>query len=135
MSFQWPNGFTPVPHEDWVATQLEELAQKYDTVEEHGWYDNLNPSVDDLLTQSGSNILVLDYSGGTGILTRRLLAQPNTEHFGVLIVDSSPKFLRLALEKSKTDSRVAYRLIRFLRSEKRLETLAEVVDQSILNVH
>jgi SAM-dependent methyltransferase len=131
MSFQWPNGFTPVPHEAWVATQLEELAQKYDTVEEHGWYDNLNPSVDDLLAQSGSNILVLDYSGGTGILARRLLAKPNTERFGVLIVDSSPKFLRLALEKSKMDSRVGYRLIRFLKSERRLETLTEVVDQTI----
>ena len=131
MSFQWPNGFDPIPHETWAGAQLEELAQKYDTVEEHGWYDNLNPSVDDLLAHQGPNVLVLDYSGGTGILTRRLLARPNTERFGVLIVDSSPKFLRLALEKSKGDPRVAYRLIRYLKSEKRLESLLEVVDSPI----
>ena len=131
MSFQWPNGFAPVPQESWAMAQLEELAQKYDTVEEHGWYDNLNPSVDELLTQQGSEVLVLDYSGGTGILTRRLLAQPDTDRFGVLIVDSSPKFLRLALEKSKDDPRVGYRLIRFIRAQKRLETLREVVDPEI----
>ena len=131
MGFQWPDGFDQIPSEEWAASQLEELAQKYDTVEEHGWYDNLNPSVDDILTHHGSNTLLLDYSGGTGILTRRLLAQPGTDEFGVLIVDSSPKFLRLALEKSREDPRVAYRLIRFLRSEKRLESLAEVVDQSV----
>ena len=131
MTFQWPDGFSPIPPEEWARAQLEELAQKYDTVEEHGWYDNLNPSVDEILTHQDSDTLVLDYSGGTGILTRRLLARPNTERFGVLIVDSSPKFLRLALEKSKDDQRVAYRLIRFLKSEKRPESLAEVVDESI----
>ena len=133
MTFQWPNEFNPVPDETWTATQLEELAQKYDTVEEHGWYDNLNPSVDEILDNQGSNALILDYSGGTGILTRRLLAREHTENYGVLIVDSSPKFLRLALEKSKGDPRVAYRLIRYLKSEKRLESLAEVIDQSIWN--
>lgn len=131
MTFQWPDDFSPVPQEAWAEAQLEELAQKYDTVEEHGWYDNLNPSVDDLLSHPGSDTLVLDYSGGTGILTRRLLARPNTERFGVLIVDSSPKFLRLALEKSKADPRVGYRLIHYLKSERRLQSLSEVVDQSI----
>ena len=37
------------PEEAWAEAELEELARKYDTVEEHGWYDNLNPSVDDIL--------------------------------------------------------------------------------------
>lgn len=131
MAFEWPNGFAPIPDEEWANSQLEELARKYDTVEEHGWYDNLNPSVDQILEGQGSNSLLLDYSGGTGILTRRLLARPEADSMGVLIVDSSPKFLRLALEKSKGDPRVAYRLINFIRAEKRLETLREVVDGSV----
>ncbi len=131
MGFAWPESFTPIPEEDWALAQLEELARKYDTVEEHGWYDNLNPSVDQILAHHGKGDLLLDYSGGTGILTRRLLARPEALDMGVLIVDSSPKFLRLALEKSRHDPRVAYRLIRFIREEKRLQSLNEVVDESI----
>jgi len=131
MTFQWPDGFLPVPKEPWAEAQLEELARKYDTVEEHGWYDNLNPSVDDILASQGKGALLLDYSGGTGILTRRLLARPEAEGMGVLIVDSSPKFLRLALERSKHDPRVGYRLIRFLKDERRLQRLEEVVDKAL----
>jgi len=131
MNFKWPSDFKPVPEEGWAAAQLEELARKYDTVEEHGWYDNLNPSVEEIISNQGQQTLLLDYSGGTGILTRRLLARPESEGFGVLIVDSSPKFLRLALEKSKGDGRVGYRLIRYLKEEKRLQSLREVVDESI----
>lgn len=131
MDFQWPNGFSPIPQEAWAEAELEELARKYDTVEEHGWYDNLNPSVDDILANQGKGTLLLDYSGGTGILTRRLLARPEAEGMGVLIVDSSPKFLRLALERSRHDQRVGYRLIRYLKEERRLQRLDEVVDKSI----
>jgi SAM-dependent methyltransferase len=131
MSFEWPSGFAPIPDEEWALAQLEELARKYDTVEEHGWYDNLNPSVEQILANHGAGDLLLDYSGGTGILTRRLLARKAAADMGVVIVDSSPKFLRLALEKSKDDPRVAYRLIRFIREEKRLQSLDEVVDRSI----
>jgi len=131
MAFQWPDGFLPVPKEPWAEAQLEELARKYDTVEEHGWYDNLNPSVDEILADQGAGSLLLDYSGGTGILTRRLLARPEAEGMGVLIVDSSPKFLRLALERSHHDPRVGYRLIQFIKSERRLQRLDEVVDKSV----
>jgi SAM-dependent methyltransferase len=131
MPFDWPEGFTPIPEEDWAQAQLEELARKYDTVEEHGWYDNLNPSVDQILAHHGDGDLLLDYSGGTGILTRRLLERPRAQNMGMLIVDSSPKFLRLALEKSRNDPRVAYRILRFIREEKRLQSLQEVLDPSI----
>ena len=30
----------------WTDIPLEDLAMKYDTVEEHGWYGNLNPLAD-----------------------------------------------------------------------------------------
>ena len=45
----WPKDFMRIPDEDWTKTALEELAMKYDTVEEHGWYDNLEPTVEELL--------------------------------------------------------------------------------------
>ncbi|MBR57055.1 MAG: hypothetical protein CMH54_03255 [Myxococcales bacterium] len=134
MSYEWPQGFVQIPAEDWVDLPLERLAMKYDTVEEHGWYDNLNPSVQQILEYHGAGDLLLDYSGGTGILTKRLYEAAGDRAPGVLIVDSSPKFLRLALEKFRDDPRVGYRLIRYLREERRLQRLDEVLGGGIQRV-
>ncbi len=134
MSYEWPQGFVRIPEEDWVELPLERLAMKYDTVEEHGWYDNLNPSVQQILQYHGEGDLLLDYSGGTGILTKRLYEAAGDQGPGVLIVDSSPKFLRLALEKFRDDPRVGYRLIRYLREERRLQRLDEVLAGGIQEV-
>ena len=125
---QWPTGFQLVPDEAWAQQALEELAMKYDTVEEHGWYDNLDSTVEQLIHNYNSESVILDYSGGTGILTDRLMRAATGNAPNVLIVDSSPKFLRLALEKLKDNPKVAYRLIRYLRSKKRLQSLKEVID-------
>ena len=127
----WSTGFQRIPTEDWAKQPLEELAMKYDTVEEHGWYDNLDATVMQVCKLCDSNSIVLDYSGGTGILTDRIMRQAGTDAPNVLIVDSSPKFLRLALEKLQRNPKVAYRLIRYIREEKRLQSLAEVVDQEL----
>jgi SAM-dependent methyltransferase len=51
---------------------------------------------------------------------------------GWLLVDASAKFLRVAIEKYRTDPRVAARLLRFFKDEKRLETLDEVLGESML---
>ena len=51
--------------------------------------------------------VLVDYSGGTGILARRLLDRIGERETGIVIVDASPKFLRLALEKLGDDPRVA----------------------------
>ena len=125
----WPKDITRVPDEEWTKTQLEELAMKYDTVEEHGWYDNLIHTTDTLLKNHHDNDLIIDYSGGTGILADRLFrksaAAPN-----ILIIDSSPKFLRLALEKNKDNPKVGFRLIRYMREQKRLQFLEEVLHKN-----
>jgi hypothetical protein len=55
--------------------------------------------------------LLVDYSSGTGILTRRLLDRIGHEA-GILNVDASPKFLRVALKTFRDDERVAFRLLR-----------------------
>ena len=51
---------------------------------------------------------------------------------GVVIVDSSPKFLRVALEKFRDDPLVAFRLLRYRKDEKRLERLDEALGAPLL---
>ena len=129
----WPDGFVRVPTAEWVDAPPEELAQKYDSVREHGWYRNLDPTVATLAARLRDGDLLLDYSGGTGILADRLLAEIGDREIGILLVDASPKFLRVALEKLGHDERVAFRLIEFLRAEKRLQTLQEVLEPPLLD--
>ena len=128
----WPEKFPRVPDEEWVRGPVEELALKYDTVEDHGWYCNLDRTVADLRKFLGPDDVVVDYSGGTGILVDRLLQEIRERRFGILIVDASPKFLRLALEKLGRHERVAFRLIRYLKEQKRLQLMQEVIDPALL---
>ncbi len=130
MAFKWPEGFERCPDEDWATQSLEELALKYDTVEEHGWYDNLIPTVNQVTAEIRDGDLLVDYSGGTGIFCDRLFSSSNNKDFGLVIADSSPKFLRLSLEKFRNHPQVGFRLIRYLRDERRLEWLPEVLGET-----
>lgn len=125
MTFAWPDGFVRIPNEEWTTQPVETLALKYDTVEHHGWYKNLDATVEELRGYLRDGSVLVDYSGGTGILVDRLL-KPDSK-FGVVIVDASPKFLRLALEKFRGDPRLAFRWIRYLKHEKRLQFVDEVL--------
>ncbi len=131
MSFAWPEGFPRLPSDEWAVQPVADLAAKYDTVESHGWYRNLDRTVEQLLPFSGEDNLVMDYSGGTGILEDRLLRSCPEWKAGILVVDSSPKFLRVALEKFRDDPRIGLRWIQYLKPEKRLQTLEEVLSDSI----
>ena len=111
-----------------MRAPLEHLALKYDSVENHGWYDNLNLTVEQMLSEAQSGEVIVDYSGGTGILTQRLLEADPDFSGRIIIADSSPKFLRLAQAKFEHDDRVAFRLIRYLKEHRRLQTLDEVID-------
>lgn len=126
MPFAWPPGFARIPDEDWTRAPVESLAVKYDAVEKHGWYDNLDPTVDELRRLLREGDVMVDYSGGTGILIDRLLRRDGVP-FGVVNVDSSPKFLALSLAKFREEPRVAFRLLRFLKDAKRLQTLDEAL--------
>jgi SAM-dependent methyltransferase len=131
-AFAWPPGFRRVPDEDWTREPLEALALKYDTVQDHGWYRNLDRTVAELGEFLGPGSLLVDYSGGTGILAGRLLEEVPERGFGILIVDSSPKFLRVALDKLGGHERVAFRLIRYLKDERRLQLVQEVLEPAVL---
>jgi SAM-dependent methyltransferase len=131
-SFAWPGGFDRIPDEDWTHQPVERFGLAYDKVERHGWYGNLDPIVDDLATNLKENDIMVDYSGGTGILLDRLKLRIFDRGAGILIVDSSPRFLRVAVEKFATDPRVAFRLLRFLKDEKRLQRIGEVLSPALL---
>jgi SAM-dependent methyltransferase len=128
----WPQGFRRIPDDDWVGRPPEELALKYDTVQDHGWYRNLDPTVATLTGALREGDVLLDYSGGTGILAERLLDELADLRLGILIVDASPKFLRVALDKLGGDERVAFRRIAYLESERRLQTLQEALEPPLL---
>jgi SAM-dependent methyltransferase len=123
----WPRGFERIPDEDWTRQPVESLALKYDTVENHGWYRNLEPTVEEVASVVRDGDVLLDYSAGTGIFLGRLLRRLGERDVRVVAVDASPKFLRLCLEKHGRDERVAFRIIRYLDDEKRLQYVDEVI--------
>jgi len=129
MPFRWPEDFARVPDEDWTEKPVETLATKYDTVEQHGWYSNLERTVEQLLGFLQDGMVLIDYSGGTGILAERLLR--GGSDFGVVIVDASPKFLRLALQKLGGSERIAFRWLPYFKDRKRLAFLDEVLAGSL----
>src|SRR5918999_278184 len=125
--FAWPEGFARIPDEDWVEQHVDAFGLHYDTVENHGWYRNLDLTVEQLAEDLREGDVLVDYSGGTGILLDRLRLRVFDRQVGLAIVDSSPKFLRVALERLRGDERVAFRRLRFLQDERRLQYVDEVL--------
>jgi SAM-dependent methyltransferase len=70
---------------------------------------------------------LIDHSGGTGILLDRLRLQIGDRRIGMVIVDSSPKFLRIALDRFRSDERGAFRRLCYLKEERRLQYVDEVL--------
>jgi ubiquinone/menaquinone biosynthesis C-methylase UbiE len=125
--FTWPAGFGRILDEEWVQQPVDPFGQSYDKVDAHGWYRNLDPTVEQLAAALKDGDILIDYSGGTGILLDRLRLRIFDRQVGMLIVDSSPKFLRVALDRFRNDPRIGFRLLRYLRSEARLQRLPEVI--------
>ena len=131
-SFAWPGGFARIPDEDWVEQPIDAFGLHYDTVENHGWYRNLDLTVEQLAGSLREGEILLDYSGGTGILLDRLRLRIFDRQIGMLVVDSSPKFLRVALERFRGDERVAFRRLRYLKEERRLQYVDEVLGRALV---
>jgi len=131
-AFSWPNGFERIPADDWTRQPVDRFGLAYDRVEGHGWYRNLDLVVDELAGNLKEGDVLVDYSGGTGILLDRLKLRIFDRQVGLLVIDSSPRFLRVAVEKFSPDPRVAFRLLRVLPETRRLQRLDEVLDHSLL---
>jgi SAM-dependent methyltransferase len=132
-TFTWPPDFERIPDEDWTRQPVDQFGLNYDEVGNHGWYKNLEPTIAQLLATLEPGNILIDYSSGTGILSRRLLDRIGYP-VGILNVDASPKFLRVALETFRGDERVAFRLLRWLKAAKRLQSLDEVAGPELLAV-
>jgi ubiquinone/menaquinone biosynthesis C-methylase UbiE len=130
--FVWPEGFERIPDEDWAERPVDVFGLSYDTVENHGWYRNLDLTVEQLAGDLREGQILVDYSGGTGILLDRLRLRIFDRQVGMVIVDSSPKFLRVALDRFRSDPRVAFRRLRFLKDESRLEYLDEALGEGLV---
>jgi SAM-dependent methyltransferase len=128
----WPVGFTRIPDEDWASAPLAESAVNYDNTGDHGWNRNLDPTVAQALSVLDENKRLLDYSCGTAILAERILREIDYP-VGVLNVDASAKFLRVAVDKFGHDERVAFRLLDRVAGEQRLRRLDEVADAELID--
>jgi SAM-dependent methyltransferase len=126
MAFDWGT-FERIPDEDWVSQPVDAFGLHYDTDENHGWYSNLDLTVEQLDGDIGDGQILIDYSGGTGILVERLRRRIGDRSVGMVIVDSSPKFLRIALDRFREDERVAFRRLRYVKELSRLEYVNEVL--------
>lgn len=124
--FDWPHDFVRVPDEAWASSPLDDFGVRYHQVGAHGYYKNLDPIAAQVAVAARDGQVVVDYSGGTGLLTGRLL-ETVPARIGIVNVDPSAKFLRVAVEHYAGDERVAFRLLGFVREERRLETLDEVL--------
>ena len=82
MPERWPRGFRRVPGDDWVGQRADTLGLTYDTVRDHGWYRNLDLTIERLGAHLRPGDVLLDYSGGTGILAQRLLRSCRTPTSG-----------------------------------------------------
>ena len=111
---------------------VDAFGASYDNVAQHSWYRNLDPTVEELAHLLADGDIFVDYSGGTGILVDRLKLRLFGTQAGAVIVDSSPKFLRVAMDKFGDDSRVGLRLLRYLTDEKRLQRLDEVLGAELV---
>ncbi len=128
----WPSDFARIPcRETWVDCPVEDQAYQYDAVRKHGWYRNLDPVLDCLHETVQDDDIVIDYSAGTGILGQQFLGRNPNLNAGYLMVDASAKFLRLALEKLGDDQRTAFRRLRYLKDDRRLQYLDEVLPESL----
>lgn len=130
--FSWSE-YDRIPYEPWTQQEVESLALNYDTVEQHGWYANLDQTVEQVGEFARRGDVLIDYSGGTGILAKRLLDRIGKRDVAIMIVDSSPKFLRLALEKFKDEERIGFRHIRYIKEEKRIQQVDEVLGDELLD--
>lgn len=130
MSFDWPKDFQRIPDADWTTAPLDPLGQRYDSMARHLWYTNLELTLEQLSAALKPGQVLIDYSGGTGILARQLLQR--VAGIGVVMVDASPRFLRVALEHFREQPRVAFRLLNYLEGQRRLQRLDEVLEPALV---
>jgi len=108
---------------------VTEFALGYDKVKNHTWYDNLNYLVDLSTKYFNEDDFIMDYSCGTGIFCERLL-KSTIDCPRILMMDSSPKYLKLSHDKFGRNYKFHFRVINYLKNENRLQTISEVLGKN-----
>jgi len=103
--FAWPADFVRVPDEDWTRQPVDRFGLNYDDVGNHGWYKNLEPTIAQVLSalepgEPARRLLQRDRDPDPGGYSRGSAIRS-----GILNVDASPKFLRVAVEAFQGDER------------------------------
>ena len=115
--------------ESFLKSDVTEFALGYDKVKNHTWYDNLNYLVDLSKEYFNEDNFIMDYSCGTGIFCERLL-KSTINYPNILMMDSSPKYLKLSYDKFGGNDKFYFRVINYLKDEKRLQTLPESLGEN-----
>ena len=110
--------------ESFLKSDVTEFALGYDRVKNHTWYDNLNYLVDLSKEYFSDDDFIMDYSCGTGIFPERLL-KSTISCPRILMMDSSPKYLKLSYDKFGNNYKFFFRLMKYLKEENRLQTIDE----------
>jgi ubiquinone/menaquinone biosynthesis C-methylase UbiE len=110
--------------EAFLKSDVTEFALGYDKVKNHTWYDNLNYLVELSKTYFNEDDFIMDYSCGTGIFCERLL-KSSISVPRILMMDSSPKYLKLSYDKFGRNYKFHFRVINYLKDEGRLQTISE----------
>jgi ubiquinone/menaquinone biosynthesis C-methylase UbiE len=98
---------------------------KYDGMGTQLWYKNLDITVEELAGALKPADILVDYSGGTGLLAGRILKR--IPSVAVIIADVAPRFLRVALEKFRHEDRIALRYLHPAAREGHFAPLDEVL--------
>jgi ubiquinone/menaquinone biosynthesis C-methylase UbiE len=110
--------------DSFLKSDVTEFALGYDMVKNHTWYDNLNYLVDLSKEYFNEDNFIMDYSCGTGIFPERLL-KSTVSCPRILMMDSSPKYLKLSYDKFGGNYKFYFRLMKYLKEESRLQTIDE----------
>ena len=110
--------------ESFLKSDVTEFALGYDRVKNHTWYDNLNYLVELSNEYFNDDDFIMDYSCGTGIFPERLL-KSTVSCPRILMMDSSPKYLKLSYNKFGNNYKFFFRLMKYLKEENRLQTISE----------
>lgn len=114
--------------ESFLKSDVTEFALGYDRVKNHTWYDNLNYLVELSNEYFNDDDFIMDYSCGTGIFPERLL-KSTISCPRILMMDSSPKYLKLSYDKFGNNYKFFFRLIKYLKEENRLQTIDESIGE------
>ena len=131
--FAWPGDFARIPDEEWTRQPVDQFGLNYDDVGSHGWYKNLEPTIAQVLADAGA----------------RRPARRLFQRHGDL--DAAPARARSAIRSAystwthrrnscasrwrsfRDDERVAFRLLHWLKADKRLQSLDEVAGPDLLD--